>query len=109
MFHSEAQTNTQESKTTWQHSVQTQRLTGIHSLLKTHTKKAHKGQGIPMVLQVHHSTAAASFARLGCGKPTLCLQHVGPSRTFRVQQNVTLQVNSSSLLTLKLSRLFNVL
>lgn len=70
-----------------------------------------------MVLQAHRSAAAASFARLGCGKPTLCLQHVGPSRTFRVQQIVTpqvesgsLQVESGSLLALKLSAgLFNVL
>lgn len=59
-----------------------------------------------MVPQVHHSAAAASFARLAA----LCLQHVGPSRTFGVQQNVSLRVNSGSPLTLKLSPgAFNVL
>lgn len=35
--------------------------------------------------------------RLGCGKPALCLQHVGPSRTFRLQLQVSRDSQAEAL------------
>lgn len=74
--------------------MQTQRVTVIHQLLETHTKKAHNRRRIPMLLWVQRFVAAASFAWLGFGQPAprsvySTLAPAGPSGSNRIWLSVS--------------------